>query len=203
MWSSFIHSAHLITTLQSLIAYALTTVCLQLSVFPWFFHHDTRESGARLWALIRPSLLSQCWRGGRGGGLDPLFLLAENVGVSGRGPSPGQPSVVRSLPAGVSSALLCMDVVGDFWQRQRCWETNKDVPAWVLGAVFPSSLLSPSLTDRSSTQRALRRHGGSGSGCPLQGRRLLVGVSIREVLPSSAAADYVFIIIIYFFKFRP
>lgn len=51
---------------------------------------------------------------GRGGGLDPLFLLAENVGVSGRGPSPGQPSVVRSLPAGVSSALLCMDVVGDF-----------------------------------------------------------------------------------------
>lgn len=48
--------------------------------------------------------------------------------VRGGAPCLLQLSVMTPLPAGGRSMeLLCMDMVGDFWQRQRCWETNKDV----------------------------------------------------------------------------
>lgn len=49
--------------------------------------------------------------------------------VRGCAPSRRWLSVMASLPAGVSSvALLCMDMVGDFWQHQ---SRNKQGRSWV------------------------------------------------------------------------
>lgn len=90
-----------------------------------------------------------------------LFPFAETIGVSGCALSLCQLSVMRSLPAGVSTmALLCMDVLGDFWQRQDC-EGSQRGRGRCLGDVFAPSLLLFSLLHWTlpSPPRYFRRYG--------------------------------------------
>lgn len=160
--------------------------------------HLTQAAGAFRWFLtIRWQTTSRCGTGKRlcevsrgseassTGRTAALFLFAEIIGVSGReggcvcAISPWHVSHDVTSCGCELMALLCMDVVGDFWQRQRCWETNKDVVG-VGGLFSPSLLLRRSCTGHFSNQRDFRWYDGFGSGCLLEGRRLHLAFLINK-----------------------